>query len=636
MSTIKNDTVSEDFINLIKTRDLNKIKNLYDTKHPDVNYQRKKDGLTALHMAYLLKNLEIIQFLIENGANISITDNLGDTPIKYMLDINKSHDPTIIKILEYTLTIPSLNKEDIMNIKRALNEKFIDIIKSKNLDLIKDYYEKNKSYIDIKYQRKKDGLTALHMAYGLKQLDIIKFLIENGADITIPDDDDDTSIEYMLDIYPLYDSTVDEIITYTFTIPEFEYLDEDIHQKISRLLYKRLPENKYKRLGMGSYGLVLSPSVNTKNNTKTTKIMFNKSSYNHAIQAAEKIKKNMPLLGSLFEKYPKKYTYANIATNNEQVGKILKALKPSIKNTNEIYPILMDNLGLSFADLNDTHLPSITALSIKTILEQYNNLADAVIQLKTSGYIHGDIREYNVMINLSTGTIKIIDFDWLLSVPDFKKQYRNQFYSHPPELIFAKNMYSIYQSKFSVPYTISEFRTIVRSRISNIIQQKYESADKIHNVDELENGVEETMENMASIKSTNSNTNKLADIKQQFETTMNNAYLQIDSYGLGYALSCFHKLLEKTKSLRNSTDSAIIDKLQSLSLALCHPSQVQRMSIEEFKKHILELLPKQNKQSSSVSGGQNRKKVHKVHKTKKAHKVHKNRRHITHRNRRRI
>ncbi len=478
--------------------------------------------------------------------------------------------------------INSVKIGDLENVQRTYMDMY-NIVKSQieNITPKKDKYIRHQI---INYHREKDGRTALHMAYAFKYIDIIKFLIDNGGLITLKDNEGDTPVRYMMSV-GVKPADID-ILEYTITIPK---LAPEDGKEIATLLNSMLPTDKYKRLGMGTYGLVVAPGfqINDERKDKTvTKFMFNGKEYKDTLKTKEKIKRNLPLLNTLTEPYEKEYVFSNIATNNAQVAKILKALKPSIKNTNQIYPILMENLGKSFYTLNDEDIPAIAAIPIKTILEQYKKLADTIAQLKEKRYIHGDIRETNIVLNLETGKITIIDFDWLLNVTEFINRYEFQFYCHPPELIFTKEKRYFYYTEFKKNLNVGQYKDVIEERLK-IIGNVYTPYDVIHHDDEIYNGVRESMYTKAGIKETNDNTKMLPyDYAKNIHTMLANSYLQIDSYGLGYSLSYFHKILEKTKPLRNPKEWALIDKLKIMVHSLCDTSYLKRMRIEEFQQFI--------------------------------------------------
>ncbi len=530
----------------------------------------------------------------------------------------------------------------------SANELFIETIKQGDLGKIQGLF--GASTIDVNYQRAKDGKTALHMAYGFRHYNLIPFLIENGADITIKDNDDDNPIDYLIVMihHSPIDDNVKKILEYSLTIPN---ITEKNRKDIARII------KKYKVIGKGTYGLVISPEFKTMNESKVTKFMFQKKNYNLALNATNSIRMRVPLLSNgLPSKYNKEYKFKNVAANNEYVAEELKALRPNIQNENMVYPLKMENLGVSFNNLNNTHIRTIAAIPIKTILEQYLKLAYTIKQIGQQGYIHGDIRETNIVINLSTGKITIIDFDWFLPYYEFMEDYGTQFYSHPPELIFAKDKFNKIITSFSKPITVGEFNKIVNEQLE-IIDEKYHF-DKIHTIDGIKEGVIETMNALHAesiplgIPSKNNNTDdELSPISKEnlkaemlfnkptsalMKNTFNKnnflpaqksklykiyennserpvkdllgkykrqiliSYRQIDSYGLGYSLSIFHNFLEKTIPLRPAEDKEILDKLKVLVNALCNPAFHERMTIGNFEKNITELLDSLPTENASV------------------------------------
>ncbi len=484
---------------------------------------------------------------------------------------------------------------ELINLFEKNSENFIALVRTGDLKAIQDAYMKGSLYIN--YEREKDNRTALHYAYVNNYLDIVKFLIAHGADITVRDINGETPVGYMLNNGGPYSVP---LLEYTIGLPNLPKKDS---YKIGKILNELLPTNEYKRLGMGSYGLVVTPSFKTKNNTKVTKFMFNKKSYKNALNTSKRIKRNLPSLNMYFEPYPNAHTLSNVEKNNAQLGKILKALQPGMRNTNEIYPIMMENLGISFADLNSTHVPALTRLSIRTILEQYQKLAAAVLELKQKGYIHGDIRETNMMIDLTSGIIKIIDFDWLMKVNEFKESYEAQFYSHPPELIFAKDVAPYFNDLVSNPkLPIIEYKENINERTDEM--EYIFDYDSVHTFPQIRSGIIETMYNAVEIGPLNPVRDMLGDYGLHFEIIMDKAYLQIDSYGLGYSLSVLHKLLEKTKGGRPGSDYPIINKLGTWTHLLCDPSQYKRMDIKTFKALIdTELSSLTTSASASASTG---------------------------------
>jgi len=110
-----------------------------------------------------------------------------------------------------------------------------------------------------------------------------------------------------------------------------------------------------------------------------------------------------------------------------------------IKPDDPLFPVRMPYLGRDISDIQ-SYYKQIQIIPIETILEQILKITSQVKHLFESGYIHGDIRELNVMIHPITGTMTIIDFDYLNTKKDFLVKYGGNFgfYSNPPESMLLR------------------------------------------------------------------------------------------------------------------------------------------------------------------------------------------------------
>lgn len=135
---------------------------------------------TALHDATdLYDNLEVIKFLIEQGANIKLRDNDNNTILHNASTVNKNYE-TIKYIIECIdkqsrLTYINLkNKEGFTALHKACMVK-------QNIDVIRLLieYDANISYKVI------DGLTALDIAYYYDNIKYMPYLINFNSKINI-------------------------------------------------------------------------------------------------------------------------------------------------------------------------------------------------------------------------------------------------------------------------------------------------------------------------------------------------------------------------------------------------------------------------------------------------------------------
>lgn len=144
------------------------------------NFQRK-DGKTVMHLAYMLKNSEIIDILLKSGAKdldptqklIAVVQGNGDTKRIQEL-INAGADVNVKDSRNTPLLHSAVENENFETVK-LLIEASIDINSKDNMNL-----------------------TALIYALISKQTDIAKYLIEYGADVNIKDDEGKTPLHYAI------------------------------------------------------------------------------------------------------------------------------------------------------------------------------------------------------------------------------------------------------------------------------------------------------------------------------------------------------------------------------------------------------------------------------------------------------
>lgn len=134
----------------IAEKDLNKVKDALEIIK-DVNI-RYDDGDTILHCASSDGKLEIIEFLISQGAGVSVNiqNDYGATPLHYASGY-------------------------------------------KNLEIV-EFLISHGANVNVNIQ-KYDGSTPLHLASMYGNLDVVKYLITHGADVGIQNKNGDTPLE---------------------------------------------------------------------------------------------------------------------------------------------------------------------------------------------------------------------------------------------------------------------------------------------------------------------------------------------------------------------------------------------------------------------------------------------------------
>jgi len=143
-------------------------------------------GRTALAMAVSSNQPEVVQLLLDNGAAVSVSDKKGNTLAYYLGESYNAKTPEVFeakwKLLQVTgldLTVPQHDGNTLLHLAAQEN----------NLPLLKRLEEFG---IDIN-KKNDEGNTALHLAaMSTENAEILKYLIEQGADVTLKTDFEET------------------------------------------------------------------------------------------------------------------------------------------------------------------------------------------------------------------------------------------------------------------------------------------------------------------------------------------------------------------------------------------------------------------------------------------------------------
>jgi len=182
---------------------------------PELLNRKRSGGLTVLHDAVEKSDLHVVKNLLERQADPKIQDNKGKTVLHCAIE---SRNPEIIKlILEHTPQLVNQKRVGGMTaLHDAVEEGDVDVVKklleykanpnikdnkertalhyameSGSSQIIKLIAEKVTPELD---NEKKAGLTALHDAVEKVDLDGIKNLLADKADLNITDDKERTAL----------------------------------------------------------------------------------------------------------------------------------------------------------------------------------------------------------------------------------------------------------------------------------------------------------------------------------------------------------------------------------------------------------------------------------------------------------
>ena len=148
--------------------------------------QKNKKGQSALTLAIQRNDPKVCQFLIENGADVSILDADGNSLAFYLLN---SYSTAAKEVFDVKLELISKNGFELSESEGKGQTLYHLAVEKNDLDLIKKLkvFELNVN------AKNDDGLTPLHLA-AMKAHDqnIMKYLIEEGADRSILTDFDES------------------------------------------------------------------------------------------------------------------------------------------------------------------------------------------------------------------------------------------------------------------------------------------------------------------------------------------------------------------------------------------------------------------------------------------------------------
>ena len=191
-----------------------------------------------------------------------------------------------------------------------------------------------------------------------------------------------------------------------------------------------------KFIAKGSYGCILHPALPNLNNSgvlrpynrNVTKLFETRKNRNKALANSQQMSAITRDL-NIYRAEPYRFNYNKSLLSPEVLSHCT-----SLPN-NKLYPIRLPYLGSSIKSLTVQNITDIKRIPIEVIIGQILKLFRHIDSILDAGYIHGDISISNVMINIETGTISLIDFDWLFRFDEFYIAYETSFgfYSNPPE-----------------------------------------------------------------------------------------------------------------------------------------------------------------------------------------------------------
>ena len=165
-----------DLITAIMYQDLGKVKELVEAG-VDINYQDESYGSTALIIACQYNFVDIASYLVEEGADISIKTKSGHTALMTAaVRSEELFDLLMSKGADISVKLEDGTSAFTLSISGALSD-YIGLKTAKKLlDVGVDVDEAANSGPTA-------GYTCLIMAAGNQRPDIVKFLVDEGANI---------------------------------------------------------------------------------------------------------------------------------------------------------------------------------------------------------------------------------------------------------------------------------------------------------------------------------------------------------------------------------------------------------------------------------------------------------------------
>ncbi|XP_045462263.1 protein phosphatase 1 regulatory subunit 12B isoform X2 [Harmonia axyridis] len=171
-------------------------------KGADIN-TANVDGLTALHQACIDDNLDMVEFLVDHGADVNRGDNEGWTPLHATSSCGFLY---IAKyLIEKGANVAAVNNDGELAIDIAESQKMEDFLKEeisrRGIDCEQARSEEERIMLEdakewlatksslVNQSHPKDGATPLHVACAKGYTDVLKVLLQCGADLDAQDVD---------------------------------------------------------------------------------------------------------------------------------------------------------------------------------------------------------------------------------------------------------------------------------------------------------------------------------------------------------------------------------------------------------------------------------------------------------------
>ena len=176
-------------------------------------------GRSPLHLASREGNMAIVKMLVEAGADVSATDNEGDTCLAMAAQLG--HTETVRYLVGLKdVDVSSADQKQLTALHKAVDEGHVDVVQVL-IDAGADVDAKNdKGRTPLHLACENENMQFWHWAssgFAEKNIAILKMLVEAGADVSATDNDGDTCLG--LATKDGYDS---QIVRYLANLPKVD------------------------------------------------------------------------------------------------------------------------------------------------------------------------------------------------------------------------------------------------------------------------------------------------------------------------------------------------------------------------------------------------------------------------------
>ena len=155
-------------------------------------YRQDTDGDTLLHTVLILLDTDTALYIIDNSPSctwLNIRNNLSQTPLHVAVLTNQT--TAVRRLVVGGADVEAGDRHGNLAIHLACREGFADVLRVLLQPITKE--EEQWNNYDVSLQNfnhtlgavNYEGLTCLHLAASYNRVDVIKLLLENGADINV-------------------------------------------------------------------------------------------------------------------------------------------------------------------------------------------------------------------------------------------------------------------------------------------------------------------------------------------------------------------------------------------------------------------------------------------------------------------